>query len=273
MDKPDKWACVNLMRFNQGQVQGPAHGSGQPLVPIQAGGWRAWEQLWGEGLGGTGGWKAGQELAMCACSSEGQPYPGLHQEKRGQQVEGGDSAPLLRSCETPPGVLYPALEPSAQERHGPVECGQRRDTNTVRGLEHLFFEDRLRKLGLFSLEKRRLWGAYCGLPVPERAYRKDGEILFSKACCDRTRSNRFKLREGRFRLDIRKKFFYTEGGDTLEQVAQRGGRCPIPGNIQGRVGRGSEQPGPVAGGVRLHGLWRSFPTYDSTFYKCSLFVL
>ena len=36
---------------------------------------------------------------------------GLHQEKRGQQVKGGDSAPLLRSHQTPLGVLRPALEP------------------------------------------------------------------------------------------------------------------------------------------------------------------
>jgi len=31
----------------------------------------------------------------------------------------------------------------------------------------------------------------------------------------------------------------------LAQIAQRGGRCPIPGNIQGQVGQGSEQPGLV----------------------------
>jgi len=39
------------------------------------------------------------------------------------------------------------------------------------------------------------------------AYRKDGENLLSKACCDSIRSNGFKLGEGRFRLDRRKKFF------------------------------------------------------------------
>ena len=35
---------------------------------------------------------------------------------------------------------------------------------------------------------------------------------------------------------------YNEGGETPAQVAQKGGRCPIPGNIPGQVGRGSEQP-------------------------------
>jgi len=38
---------------------------------------------------------------------------------------------------------------------------------------------------------------------------------------------------------------YSEGGETLEWVAQRGSGAPIPGNIQGQVGRGSEQPGLV----------------------------
>jgi len=68
---------------------------------------------------------------MCAGSPEGQPYPGLHQKQHGQQVEGGDSAPLLRSGETLPGVLCPALEPAAQERHGAVGAGPEEATAII----------------------------------------------------------------------------------------------------------------------------------------------
>ena len=39
------------------------------------------------------------------------------------------------------------------------------------------------------------------------AYRKAGEGLFIRACSDRISENGFKLEEGRFGLDIRKKFF------------------------------------------------------------------
>jgi len=78
----------------------------------------------------------------------------------------------------------------------------------IQGLEHLSFEERLRELGLFRLEERRLWGdLLAAFQCLKGAYRKDVENIFNRACCDRTRSNGFKLREGRFRLDIRKKFF------------------------------------------------------------------
>jgi len=74
--------------------------------------------------------------------------------------------------------------------------------------ENLSYQERLRELGLFSLEKRRLQGdLIVAFHYFKRAYRKDGKNIFSKAYCDRTRIKGFKLREGRFRLDIRKKFF------------------------------------------------------------------
>ena len=60
---------------------------------------------------------------MFARSPEGESYPGLHQEKCGQQVQRGDSAPLLCSGEMSPGVLHPALELPAQKGLGAVGAG------------------------------------------------------------------------------------------------------------------------------------------------------
>ena len=76
---------------------------------------------------------------------------------------------------------------------------------------------------------------------------------------------------GEVQVRYQEEVFHSEGGDTLEQVAQGGCGCPIPGGIQGQAGCGSGQPGLMVGGpARSRGLklndhygpFQSRPFYD-----------
>jgi len=89
-----------------------------------------------------------------------------------------------------------------------LEQIQRRTIKIIRGLEHLSYKERVSELGLFSLEKRRLWkDLTAAFPVLKMSLQEVELRLYIRECSHNTRGNGLKVKMKKFRLDIRKKCF------------------------------------------------------------------
>lgn len=194
-----------------------------------------WKRTW---MSTTLGQNTRHELKMCAHSPENHLYPGLHL-KQGREI-----VLLLCSALVRPHPEYCAQlqGPQLRKDMGLLDWVQSRATEMIRGLEHLSYKEKLRHLRLLILEKV-LGKLYCQLSVPEESYKKDRDKFFNRACSNRTRGNGFKLKENRFRLNIRKKYF-------KRRVVKHWKWLPREvGNINGQIGQDSEQPWEAA---KLH---------------------
>ncbi|KFQ67008.1 hypothetical protein N335_11391, partial [Phaethon lepturus] len=208
LDKLEEWAHVNLMRFNKATCR---------VLHLSWG--NAWYQyrMEDEGIESSRAMKAlgvlvDEKLDMsqqCALTAQkANCLPGCIQSSmasRSREV----ILPLCSALVRPHlDYCHQFLSPQHRKDMDLLKRVQRMSTKKIRGMEHLSYEDMLRELGLFSLGKRRLWrDLTAAFQYLKGAYKKDGDRLFSRACCNRTRGNGFKLKEGRFQLDLRKKFF------------------------------------------------------------------
>ena len=108
----------------------------------------------------------------------------------------------------------------------------------IQRMEHLSYKGRLRELGLFSLAKKRLQGVLImTFQCLKKRYKKGTD---SSAGSTVTRRNGFRLKKGKFRLDIRKQIFTVKVVRHWNRFPRSDG-CPVLGDIQGQSGPGSEQ--------------------------------